>query len=175
MCSQRTPNVQIKFFMFDWSIYRLFVQNKRWKRDSFQVVIFVDACSTWRIVELKTCFETRITRKDVNGLSLFHLPYLITLMAYRCSQRKPNVQINYFMFHWTIYRLFVLNARWKRDSFQRMIFENDCSAWNMVKLKTRFETWITINDVSVVSLFHLTYLITFMSYLRSQRTPNVQI
>jgi hypothetical protein len=50
-------------------------------------MIFVYVCSTWSIVENKTRFKTWITRNDVNGLSLFQLPYLITLMAYLCSQR----------------------------------------------------------------------------------------
>jgi hypothetical protein len=33
LCSQWTSNVQIKYFMFDWSIYRLFVLNRSWNRD----------------------------------------------------------------------------------------------------------------------------------------------
>jgi hypothetical protein len=114
LCSQWTPNVQIKCFMFYWSIYRLFALNRRWKRDLLQmmifvnicpnqvfyvwyklfmlnrgwkseylqIVIFVHVCSTGTLVELKTRFETWITRKNVNVAGLFHLSYLITLMAY---------------------------------------------------------------------------------------------
>jgi hypothetical protein len=78
---QCTPSVQIKNFMFDWSFYRLFVLNGCWKHDSFQIMIFEYVCSTWSIVELKTRFETWIKRNDVNGVSLFHLFYLITLNA----------------------------------------------------------------------------------------------
>jgi hypothetical protein len=118
----KTPNVQIKFFMFDRSIYRSFVPNTGWKRDSLLIVIFVNFCSTWSIVELKTRFEPWIIRNDVNGVSMFHLSYLITLMAYLCSEWTPNVQVKYFMFDWLIYRLFVLNRSWKRDSLQIMIF-----------------------------------------------------
>jgi hypothetical protein len=63
-----------------------------------------------------------MTRYDVNGVKLFHLYYLITLMAFLCSQWSPNVQIKYFMFNWSIYRLLVLNKGWKRDSLQITVF-----------------------------------------------------
>jgi hypothetical protein len=86
-------------------------------------MVYVYFCSTWSIVELKTRFETWITRNDVNDVSSFHLSYLINLMAYLYSQRTPNVQIKFLMFDGSIYRLFVLNGGWKRDSFQLMIFE----------------------------------------------------
>jgi hypothetical protein len=140
--SEWTPNVQIKYFMFDWSNYRLFVLNRGWKNDCFQIMIFVNICSTRSIVELKTRYETWITRNDVNVVSLFHLSYLITLMAYLCSQWTSSVQIKYFMFDWSIYRLFVLNRAWKRDSIKIMIFIYVFSTWGIDDLKTRFETWI---------------------------------
>jgi hypothetical protein len=136
---------------------RLFVLNRGWKRDSLQMMIFVNVCSTWSMVELKSRFETWITRNGVNGVSLFHLLYLITLMAYLWSQWTPNIQIKYFMFDWSIYRLFVLNRSWKPNSLLIIIFVNDSSTWNIVELKTRFETWITRNDVNGVSLFHQSY------------------
>jgi hypothetical protein len=158
VCSQRPPNVKIKYFMFDWSIYRLFVLNRGWKHDSLHIMVYVYVSSTWSIIELKTRFETWITRNDVNGLRLYNLYYLITLMAYLCSQMTPNVQIKYIMFDWSIYRLFVLNTGWKRDSPQMMIIVNVYSTWSMVQLKTRLETWITWNDVNGVSLFHISYL-----------------
>jgi hypothetical protein len=104
------------------SIYSLFVLNGVWKWDSFQIMIFVYVCSTWSIVELVTCFETWITRKDINDVILFHVSYLITLMAYLCSQWKPNDQIKYFVFERSIYRLFVLNGGWKCETLQIMIF-----------------------------------------------------
>jgi hypothetical protein len=81
-CLQRTPNIQFKYLMFDWSIYRLFVLNRGWKHDSLQMMIFLNVCSTWSIVELKTRIETWITKNDVNGVSFFHLSYLLTLKAY---------------------------------------------------------------------------------------------
>jgi hypothetical protein len=140
LCSQLTQNVQIKYFMFDWLIYRLFVVNKGCKGAFLQIMIFVYVCSTWSIVDIKTRFEAWIKRK---GVTFFNLSYLITLMAYLCSQRSPNVQIKYFMFDWSIYRLFVLNTGWKHDSFQIVIFVNVCSTWSMIEPKTRFETWIT--------------------------------
>jgi hypothetical protein len=122
LCSQRTPNFQIMYFMFAWSIYRLFVLNRGWNRDSPQIEIFVYVCSTWRIFELKNRFETWITTNDVNGVCLFHSSYLISLKAYQSSQRTPNFQIKCFMFAWTIYRLFVLNRGRKRDPLQIIIF-----------------------------------------------------
>jgi hypothetical protein len=108
----KCPN---QYFMFDCSIYRLFVLSRGWKRESFQIMIFEYVCSTWIIVELKTHFQTSITRNNLNGVSLFHLSYLITLMAYQCTHRTLNVQIKYFMFDWSINRLFVQTTCWKRD------------------------------------------------------------
>jgi hypothetical protein len=75
-------------------------------------ICFLDMKHSWS----KNVFETWITRNDVNGVSFFNLSYLITLIAYQCSQRTPNLQIKYFMFHWSIYRLFVIHNAWKRDS-----------------------------------------------------------
>jgi hypothetical protein len=175
LCSEWTLNVHIKYFMFDWSIYRLFVLNSGWKRDSLQLMIFVNVYSTRSIVELKTRFETCITRNDVNGVRWFHLSYIITLKDYLCAQMTSNVQIKYFKFDWSIYRLFVLNTAWKRDSLQMIIFVIFCSTWSMVQLKTRFESCITRNCVNGLRLFRASYLITLMVYLCSQWTPNVQI
>jgi hypothetical protein len=81
------------FLMFDLSICRLFALNRCWKLDYLQIIIFVHDCTTWSIVELKTRFETRITRNDVNGVSIIHLYNLITHIAYLCSQLTPNVRI----------------------------------------------------------------------------------
>jgi hypothetical protein len=175
LCSKWTPNVQIKYFMFDLSIYRPSALNTGWKHYYLQMMVFVNICSTWSMVQLKTRFEKWITINDVTGESLFHLSYLITFMAYLCSQCTPNVQIKYFIFHWSIYRQFVLNSRWKRDSIQITIFVNICSTWSIVELETRFETWITRNDVNGLSMFHLSYLITLMVYVCSQWTRNVQM
>jgi hypothetical protein len=110
----------------------------------------------------KTRFETWITRNDVNGVSLFHYSYLLSLRAYLCSQRTPNIKIMYIMFDWWIYRLFVLNTDWKRDSLQMMIFVTVYSTRSIVRQKPRFESSITQNDINGVSLSHLSYLITLM-------------
>jgi hypothetical protein len=168
MCSQRTSNYKIEYFMFDWSIHRLFVLNRDWKRISLQIMIFVYICSTCGIVQLKTRFVLWITRNCVNGVILFHLYYLINLMAYMCSQWTPNVQMKYFIFDWLINRLFVLNTGWKLDSLQMMIVEIVCSTLCIVQLKTRFVKWTTTNNVFGVNLFHLSYLLTLMVYLCSQ-------
>jgi hypothetical protein len=174
-CSQRTSIVQINCFMFNWPIYRLFVLNTVWILDSIQMIIFVSVSLTLSLVELKTRFETWLTRNDVNAVSLFHLSYLTTLMVYLCPQRTPNVQIMCFMFDWSIYRLFVLNTGWKRDCLQIIIFVYVCYTWGMFELKTRFESCITRIDVNGLSLIHRSYLTTLMAYQCSQRTPNVQI
>jgi hypothetical protein len=152
------------YFMFDRSNYRLFVLNRGWKRFSLHIMIFVYVCSTWGIVELQTRFDTWITRKEVNGVGLSHHSYLITLMAYLCSQLTPNFQIKYFIIDWG----------WKRDSLQLIIFVFVCSTWNIVELKTRFESWIKRNDVNGLSVFNISYLITLMAYVCSQRTPNLK-
>jgi hypothetical protein len=102
----------------------------------------------------KTRFETWITRNDMNGVNLFLLSYLITLMAYLCSQWAPKFQIKYFMLVWSIYRIFVLNKVWKRDSLQMMIFEYICSTCSVDGLKTRFDSWIAWNEVNGVYTFH---------------------
>jgi hypothetical protein len=124
---------------------------------------------------IKTRFATWITRKHVRGLCLFNLPYLITHMAYLCSQQTPKVQIKYFLFHWSIYRLFVLNWVWKSDSFQMKYISKCLPNIKHGSTKSAFMTWITRNDVYGKSLIHLSYLITLMAYLCSQRTPKFQI
>jgi hypothetical protein len=115
------------------------------------MMIFVYVCSTCSMVELKALFETWITRNCINGVNFFHLSYLITLTVYLCSQWAPNVQIKYFMCDLSIYRLFVLNRCWKRDSLQMMIIVYICSTCSVVELKTHFETWIA----SVVNNYRL--------------------
>jgi hypothetical protein len=161
--------------MFVWSIYSLFVLNTGLKRDSPQIMIFVFVSWTWSIFELKTRFETWITRNGVNGVSLFNLSYLITLKASLCSKQTPSVPIKYFMFDSSIYILVVLNSACKRYSLQMMIFVYVSWTWSTVELNTSFETWITRNDVNGVNFFHLSYLVTLMAYLCSQRTPKVQV
>jgi hypothetical protein len=145
-----------------------------WKRGSLHIMILLYVGSTWSIFELEMRFETWITWNEVNGISLFHISYLITLMDYLRSQRKPKVQIKYFMFEWSIYRLFVTNIYLKHESLHIMIFVYDCSTWGIIKLKTRFETWIKRNDVNGVILIHFYYLIILMAYMCSQWAPTVQ-
>jgi hypothetical protein len=83
--------------------------NRGWNRVSLHIMIFVYVCSTCGKLELNTRFESWITWNEVNGVSLFHISFLITLMAYLCSQWTPNVIINYFRFDWSMYSLFVPN------------------------------------------------------------------
>jgi hypothetical protein len=174
LCAQWTPNFQIKYFIFDWSIYKHFVLNKDWKRDSIQIIIWVNVCSTYSIVELKMRFDTWMKRNDVNGLRFFHPSYLIILMAYMCAQWTPFVQNIYIIFNWSFSRIFVLNRCWKREPFQ-IIWVYVCSTYSLVEPKTRFEGWITRNFLNGVCLFQVSYLITPIAYLCARWTPNGQI
>jgi hypothetical protein len=63
----------------------------------------------------KKLFETWRERNDLNGVYFFHISYLITVLAYLCSQLATVVQIKYFKWDWLFYRLFVLNTGYKRD------------------------------------------------------------
>jgi hypothetical protein len=172
LCSQWTPNIQINYFMYDWSVYRLFVLNTAWKRDSLQMILVI-VCSKWSVLPLKTRFETSITRNNLYGVSLLHFSYLITLMAYLCSQRTPNVQINYFMLDWSIYTLFVLE--WLETSLSPNDDIRNC-LFDMKHGTSKNFFWSVNkkNDVYVVCLFHFSYLITLMAYVCSQKTPNAQ-
>jgi hypothetical protein len=110
----------------------------------------------------KNAFWGVNNKNDVNDISLFHFPYLKTIMVYLWSQWTPHFQIKNFMCDWSFYRLLVLNRGWKRDSFQIIIFVYVSSTVTIFEQKTRFETCITRNDVNCVSLFHLPYLLTLM-------------
>jgi hypothetical protein len=105
LCSQWKPNIQIKHFMFERSNYRLFVLNFDWKRDSLQIMIFVYVSTTWSIVELKTLFETWITKNDVNGVSSFRFLFFNTYCLHVLTMdiKSPNE----LFYVWWIYRLFV--------------------------------------------------------------------
>jgi hypothetical protein len=94
---------------------------------------------------IKTRFETWLTRNDVNG-------NWFTFLIYLSSHCERNDQIKYFMFDWSIYRLFALNRCRKHESFQIMIFVNVCWTWGIVQINTSFETWITGNDINGLSL-----------------------
>jgi hypothetical protein len=82
LCSQRTRNIQIKYFMFDWSIYWLFVLNTTLKRDSLQMMIFVNVFSTWSIVHIKVAVGYVNNKKWRKWCKYFHISYLITLKSY---------------------------------------------------------------------------------------------
>jgi hypothetical protein len=64
----------------------------------------------------KDAFWDLKNKECLKWCKFFYFTYLITLMAYLCSQWTPIAQIMNFMFNWSIYRLFVLNSSWKRDS-----------------------------------------------------------
>jgi hypothetical protein len=153
--STKCPN---RVFFIDWSIYRLFLLNRFWKLEPLQMMIIVHVSSTCSVVELKTRFETWITRNVVNGVNLFLFSYLITLTIYLCSQCPPIVQFKYFKFDCSIYIQFVLNSGWKPDSHQMMIFVYVCWTCSVVEV-TRFQTW---NEVNGVYTFHISYLLTIL-------------
>jgi hypothetical protein len=137
LCSQRRSKVHIYIFMFDRSIYRLFVLNRGWKRYSLQIMILVYVCSTCSVVELKTRLEPWKARNDVNGVKLFHLSYFITLIG------LPVLTLDTKCPNQVFYDWLLLNSGWNCDSLQIMVFVYVCSTWIIVELKTRFETWIT--------------------------------
>jgi hypothetical protein len=116
-------------------------------------MILLYVVSTWSIVELKMRFETWITWNDLNGIWLFQLSYLITLMAYLFTQRTPKVQIRYFIFEWSFDRLSETDRSCTRGPSQIISFMYVCFTWGIIELKTRFETWITRNDVNGVIFF----------------------
>jgi hypothetical protein len=68
LCSQWAPIVQMKYFMFDWSIYSPFVLNTGMKLHSLQMMIFLHVCSTLSAVEHKTRFDTWIANNEENGV-----------------------------------------------------------------------------------------------------------
>jgi hypothetical protein len=143
--------------MFELSIYRYFVLNRCWNLNSLQIKIFVyflDMKHRWK----KNTFWGVNNKKWRKWCNFFHLSYLITPMAYQCSQWTPNVQIKYYIYDWSIYGLFVLNRGWKRDTLQIMIFVYVCLTWNLDELKTRFETWITRTVINGVSLIHTSHI-----------------
>jgi hypothetical protein len=161
--------------MFGWSIYRLFVLDRWWKRDSLQIMIFVYVCATCSVGELKARFEPWKERNEANSVNLFHFSYLITLMAYVCSVWAPNVQINYFILEWSIYIILVL-YKWletwlSTNNDIRICLLDERHSW----IKACVKTGIICNYLNCLSLFNLSYLITLMAYLSSQGTPNVQI
>jgi hypothetical protein len=138
-------------------------------------MIFVYVCSTWTLYELKTRFETLISRNVVNGVSFVHLYYLITLMAYLCSQWTTNVQIKFFMFDWSIYSLFVLNRSCKRKFLQIMIFEYVWSAKKISWTKNAFwnmnnKKWCKWCKVVSSFLFNNSYALTVITM--NTKCPN---
>jgi hypothetical protein len=173
LCSQRSINVQINYFMFDWSIYRIFVRNRDWKRDFLQIMIFVYDCSTCCIVELKTSFESWITMNDVNDVLVSPLLFNNTygLPVFTKNTKCPN-EVSYVFL--SFYISFMPNTGWKHESLKMMIFVNVCSTWSLVELNTRFETWITRNDVNGVYvspfLFNNTYVLPVLTIVNKR--PN---
>jgi hypothetical protein len=77
-------------------LYVWLVLNSGCKREFLQIKILLYIGLTWSIDELKMRLVTWLIWNAVNGKSLFHLPYLITLMAFLCTQRTPKEQIKYF-------------------------------------------------------------------------------
>jgi hypothetical protein len=173
LCSKWTPDVQINYFIFDCSIYRLFVLNKAGNGLFPNIdirICLLDMKHSWT----KNAFWD-VNKKKWRKWCKFVSPYLFNntygLKVLRKETKCPNQDL---MFDWLIYRPIVPNKGWKNDSLQMMLFVSVFSTWSIVELKTRLETWIKRN-VNGVSLFHLSYLITLMAYLCLQWTPNVQI
>jgi hypothetical protein len=133
---------------------------------------FVQVCSTCNVVELNTLFETWISRNVVNAVNLFLFPYSLTLSTYLCSQWAPNVQMNYFMFNWSVCRLLVLNRCWKPISHQMMIF---VCYFDMQRSWTKNELW-AVNNMKCrkwCKFFSPFNLIILTTYLCLQWAPNI--
>jgi hypothetical protein len=93
LCSQRTPKIQIKYFMFNWWIYRLFVQNTTLKRNSVQMMIFVNICSTWSMVYIKDAFwyvSIKKWRKWCKWVSPFSFNNTHGLPVLSLDTKRPN-------------------------------------------------------------------------------------
>jgi hypothetical protein len=153
LCSQRAPNVQNMYF-YVWFVELQSICVEYGLENRFNPNHNIRNCLLgmkhgWT----KNAFSDVNNKKWSKWCKFAHFSYLITLMAYLCSQCTPNIQIKNFMFDWSICRTFVLKRGWKRDSFQIMIFVNVRSACRVDELKTRFETWITRNEVSGISFY----------------------
>jgi hypothetical protein len=116
--------------------------------------------STWSMVHLKVRFETSVTRNDVNGVSLFNLCYLITLLSYTTEIKCPN-QVFYV---WLV----DLKSICAKYGLETCFTPNDdirkCLLVMMHgSIENACGTSITRNDVNGVSLFYLSYLITLMA------------
>jgi hypothetical protein len=139
--SQWAPYVQFKYFMFDWSIYILFVLNRGWKRDSPQMMIFVCLIEMQRIWTKNEIWDLKWNKWCINVSHVLLNNYFgAGHWAYMCFPMAPNTEITYFMCDWSIYSLFVVNTGWKRESLQIMIFVNVYTTSSIVELKTRYET-----------------------------------
>jgi hypothetical protein len=133
LCSQRTQNIQIKYFMFDWSIYRLFVLNTGWN---------VNLSKWWYSIMLvrhehgwtKNAFWNVINKKWRNGCKLVS-PFLSNNTYGLPVLTKDTKCPSHFLFYWSIYILIVLNTGWKRDSLQIIIIVYICFTWRMFETK----------------------------------------
>jgi hypothetical protein len=127
-CSRWTPNVQIKFFMFDWSIFTIFVLNRGCKRNTLQLII----CIYLLVIKhrwLKTRLGKWITRNFVNGVRMIHLSYWITFMAYLCTHghQMSKASILCLIGRSTEYLckiragIFILSKRWYSKMFAQHV------------------------------------------------------
>jgi hypothetical protein len=131
-----------------------------------------NVCSTWSMVELKTRFETWITRNEVNGVSFLNFFYLINLPALTTNTKCPNQLFHvWFVYLQTICAKYGLETWFSPNNDIRkcMLYmmhgSNKNAFWDMNNKRGR--KWCTF--------FHLSYLITLIVYLCSQWTSNIQI
>jgi hypothetical protein len=153
LCSQWEPNVQIKYFMFDCSIYRLFVLNRGCKLDSLSKEwysnCFFDMNHSWTKYAFWDVYNKKWRKWCKFALPFFFsnnygLPVLT--MDTKCT--------NQVFYVWSIYRLLVLNRGWKRvspNNYIHIFLLDMRHSWT----RNAFVTWIRRKDVNGVSLFHL--------------------
>jgi hypothetical protein len=135
LCSQWAQNIQIRYFMCDWSNYRQFELNTWFHPNDDIPINLFDMQRSW----IKNVFWD-LNNKKCRKLCKFDSPFFFNnTYGLLGLTMAPNVQIKYFMFDWSIYRLLVLNRVWKRDSHQMMIFVYVCSTYSVVEIKTRLE------------------------------------
>jgi hypothetical protein len=157
---QGLPNVQNKYFVWLVDLHTIYgtYKQKTWFHTKNDIrICLVDMRHVWSIKR----FLRRVKQEMTKMVFLFHISYLITLMAYLCSKWTPNVQIEYFMFVRSAE--YVLNTGWKRDSYP-----NDDTRKGLLDMKyswTKNACWDVNNKK--LRLFHISYLLTIMISMRS--------
>jgi hypothetical protein len=149
LCSEWTPKVQSKYFVFHWSIYRLFVLDTVWKRDSLEMMNIRNCFQDIKHVPTKNAFRDVNNKKwriwyKFDSPFLFNNPYGLPVLT-------KNTQYSNQVFYVCLVDVQKICAKYeiKSESLDTVIFEYVCWTWSIVELNSRFETWITADDFTV--------------------------